>query len=428
MPLRRTARAARRALERLPQRLAERLEWSPPPAVQYGNRLELLINGEQYFPRLLAAIEAATRSVHIETYIFADDRIGTRVADALSAAAARGVAVHLLVDGFGGGSHARKLLASLAATGVLVRIFRPERWWRLDRKLLRRLHRKLAVIDDVLAFVGGINIIDDYTDVPRRADGSMAPRFDFAVQCRGPIVAGIALAARRLWWTLEFIDLRRLGSRGGEPLGPLPRPAWVTREPAFADGVPAVLLLRDTLRNRRTIERAYLEAIAGARREVLIACAYFIPGRRFRQALLAATRRGVRVRLLLQGRVEYAIQHYGQQALYGQLLDAGIEIHEYAASYLHAKVAVVDAEWATVGSSNIDPYSLLLAREANVAVFDARFARALQASLEQALARDAEPVEPAHFARRGRLTRALNWIAYGLLRFAIVVLARGKAY
>ncbi len=136
----------------------------------------------------------------------------------------------------------------------------------------------------------------------------------------------------------------------------------------------------------------------------------------------------MRVRLLLQGRVEYPVQHYAQEALYAQLLEAGIEIHEYTASYLHAKVAVVDETWSTVGSSNIDPYSLLLAREANVGVYDARFARLLRAALERAIERESRRVHPEAFAGRGWLRRAINWIAYGIVRFGAVALAGGRDY
>ncbi len=382
--------------------------------------MRLLVTGDEYFPALLAAIEGARVSIHLETYIYADDNIGHRVTDALAAAASRGVQVRVLIDGYGGGEYARRLVTALGVQGAEVRIFRPERWWRLERKLLRRLHRKITVIDDRLAFVGGINIIDD-RNVPPAERGRVGPRFDFAVACEGPIVAPIALAVKQLWWMLSIV-------RPSAQSGPRPRIETQPRLTALPGGVAASFLLRDNLRHRRTIERAYLEAIEGARYEIVLANAYFIPGRRVRATLLDAAARGVRVRLLLQGRVEYAIQHYAQRALFGQLLAAGIEIHEYRPAYLHAKVGVVDGRWATVGSSNIDPYSLLLAREANVVVYDASFAQRLEAVLLQAIEKDALRVRPEDYARRGLLERAFNWIAYGIVRLATVVLARGRNY
>jgi cardiolipin synthase len=392
----------------------------PAPATVYGgNRIRLLVNGEHYFPELLAAIDGARRMVEIETYIFAEDNIGLRVAFALASAASRGVEVRLLIDGFGGGEHARRLAHDLGVHGAQVRIYRPERWWRLQRKLLRRLHRKVAVVDGRLAFVGGINIIDDH-NVPDHARGRLGPRFDFAVACEGPIVQAIALAARRLWWKQGLAGLRSAG--------PPPRLADVPAPPPIAGGVPASLLLRDNLRNRRAIERAYLQAFDAARERATIANAYFLPGRRFRAALLAMAARGVRVRLLLQGEPEYAIQFHAQRALYGQLLAGGIEIHEYTASHLHAKVAVVDGAWATVGSSNIDPYSLLLALEANVVVHDRGFAQRLAAVLDAAIEQDSRPVAAADYERRGWLARARDWCAYFAVRLATVVLARGHDY
>jgi len=402
-----------------PGELSRALRLAAPTVVFGGNRIRLLVNGEQYFPELLAAIDGARRVIEIETYIFADDNIGHRVVDALAAAGSRGVEVRLLIDGFGGGEFARRLVDELGAHGVQVRIYRPERWWRLERKLLRRLHRKFAVFDEQLAYVGGINVIDDH-NVPAHVRGRLGPRFDFAVACEGPIVGAMTLAVRQLWRRLALIDLRHRNDP--RPRVTLPRPA------AIPGGVPASLVLRDNLRNRRAIERAYLQAFDNAREEVVIASAYFLPGRRFRAALVAVAGRGVRVRLLLQGQPEYALQFHAQRALYGQLLAGGVEIHEYVASYLHAKVAVVDRSWATVGSSNIDPYSLLLAREANVVVHDSGFAGQLGGTLDEAIALNSRPMALADYASRGWLARARDWCAYFVVRLATVVLARGRDY
>ena len=284
----------------------------------------------------------------------------------------------------------------------------------MQRRLFRRLHRKLVVIDEVLAFVGGINIIAEPADEP-------GPRLDFAVACEGPIVSPITLSAERLWWTLSLPRL-------SEPALPFPRRYGLRTQQPVRGGVRAALLVRDNLLHRRTIERTYVEALAAAQRDVLIASAYFIPGRRFRAALLDAARRGVRVRLLLQGRVEHVLQFYAQHAMYGQLLAGGIKINLYTRSFLHAKAAVIDDDWATVGSSNLDPYSMLMAREANVLVRDAAFTRALRARLEQALADESIPFGPEDLMRRSRLTRIFDWIAFGITRMAIAIIARDRHY
>lgn len=403
------------------QRALRKLSTTTRPLVYGGNRIELLKNGEQYFPRLIAAIEDAKQSIYIETYIFELDNVGTKVSDALAAAAQRGVAVHLLVDGFGSQATADALIARLKPHGAKVIVFRRTRWWRLDRRLLRRLHRKVALFDNVLAFVGGINIIDDHHHPdPEPVRASLGPRFDFAVACEGPLVTAVSFTVTRLWWTMSVLHLKRR---------PLTRPEAMRTAPVdptsvAQTGVRAALLLRDNLRNRRTIERAYLDAFARARHDVLIANAYFLPGKKFRDALRDLARRGVRVRLLLQGRVEYRLQHYAQQALYGDLVKCGIEIFEYTPSYLHAKVAVVDQKWATVGSSNIDPYSLLLAREANVAVYDETFAGNLERALEAAIANESSVVDAAACNRRSRLQKALSWVAYQIVRVLTMVATR----
>lgn len=415
---------ALRRLGRLGHLAARGLGFDAPSAPLAGNAVELLINGEMYFPRLLAAIDGAMRNIWFETYLFVEDDVGKAVAAALGRAAARGVDVRVLVDGYGGGDYGQKLVKALGAQGAHVRIYRPPRWWRLQRKALRRLHRKMVVVDDNIAFVGGINIIDDHNHpVGEHKGQKLGPRFDFAVALRGPIVARVAQAARRLWWAVSITE--RLTE--SVPLSPPPLPTLRTTPP-LVGGMTAQLLLRDNFRNRHTIERAYLTEIESAHHDVLIASAYFLPGHHLRSALRAAARRGVRVRLLLQGRVEYRIQHYAQRSLYADLLASGIEIYEYLPSYLHAKVAVMDSAWATVGSSNIDPYSLLLAREANVVVFDTRFALQLQAVLDAAITQHSRRIHPTDYARRGLITKALDAVAYLMVRFATVVLARGRGY
>jgi cardiolipin synthase len=379
-----------------------------------GNRIRLLTTGEEYFPQLLRAIASARRSIHLETYLYEDDPVGRSVTEELVRAAHRGVQVRLIIDGYGGGEHARRLAPELLQHGVQIRIYRPERWWRMQRRLFRRLHRKLVVIDEVLAFLGGINIIAEPPDEP-------GPRLDFAVACEGPIVASFVLSAERLWWTLSLSRLR-------EPAVPFPRRIGLRAQDPAPDGVRAALLLRDNLLHRRSIERAYTEALESAQRDVLIANAYFIPGRPFRTALLDAAQRGVRVRLLLQGKIEHLVQYYAQHALYGRMLAGGIKIHLYTRSFLHAKAAVIDDDWATVGSSNLDPYSLLMAREANVLVRDAAFAGALRARLEQAIATESIEFGPEDLVRRTWAARVFDWICYGITRAAIAIIAQDRHY
>jgi cardiolipin synthase len=283
------------------------------------------------------------------------------------------------------------------------------------------------VVDGQVAFCGGINILDDLHDPQHGALKS--PRLDFAVCATGAMVQQVQEATTQLWWRMQavrhvrqqnfpeaFSSFRAAGlhvpwihdtqqGRGD---------TWVAK---------AGLLLRDNLLHRGQIEKAYRRAIGLARHDIVIANAYFLPGRKLRKALVHAAQRGVQVRLLLQGRYEYFMQYHAARPVYRQLLEAGVEIYEYAESFLHAKVAVIDAHhdrpWATVGSSNLDPFSLLLAREANVVVADTFFAKRLRDGLEHAMASKSQRIMPQSLLERSQLQRAMDWIAFGLMRLAI---------
>ena len=377
-----------------------------------GNRINLLISGSEYFPALETAFDAAQHEIHLETYIFEDDVAGRRIAAALQRAARRGVATHLLVDGYGSKQLNPGLVAGMQSAGVRYLVYRPDiAPWTFQRQRLRRMHRKLAVIDAQVAFVGGINIIDDM-----HTPGHTPPRFDYAVRIEGPLLRNIHPVAKKLWTLVEFTQLGQ---------------DWRPRTPLVAADNPlghqrAAFLVRDNLRHRSDIEEAYLAAVAGARSEILIASSYFFPGQVFRRALMDAAARGVRVVLLLQGRVEYVLLHYAAHALYGAFLDAGIEIHEYHKSFLHAKVAVIDRRWATVGSSNIDPLSLLLAREANVVIDDREFAAGLQQSLATAMAEGAHQVLRESWKDQPLPKRVAMWLGYGLARILIGISGYGR--
>jgi cardiolipin synthase len=409
----------------------------PPPTVPLstfvgGNQVSLLSGGGELFPAMCRAIASASVDVWFATYIFHDDVAAHSVADALAVAARRGVAVHLVVDGFGSLATLPALRQRLAGSGVRLEVFRPlDRWYAwLQPGQLRRLHQKLCVVDDAVAFVGGINVIDDRNDINH--GWSELPRLDFAVELQGPLAAHVQAATRAMWarahlgktWRDEVRQLasstapvyqaRRLLRRlraervaGGEGIG-LPQP------------VRAALVVRDNLRRRRAIERSYIDAINTAREQVDIAVPYFYPGRAFRRALRRASRRGVQVRLLLQGKFDYRIAAMAARALYDEMRANRIRVFEYTPAFLHAKVAVVDDDWSTVGSSNIDPLSLLLNLEANVVVLDVDFAGELRRRFDAAVAVSTEVTgPPAQPGWRGWLQRGLvAWAAAIYLRVA----------
>ncbi|MDE1544912.1 cardiolipin synthase ClsB [Dechloromonas agitata] len=379
-----------------------------------GNRLTLLDSGTDYFPALLTAIAEARIEIYLESYIFAADEIGHAVAAALCQAAGRGVQVNVTVDGFGGRNFAADFLPQLTAAGVRAMYYRPEIGrFHLKRHRLRRLHRKLVVVDARIAFVGGINIISDDNAPPE-----LRPHYDYAVRVEGPILADIHHAVRRMWEIVAWANFKRRFR-----LAPVSRPCC-----DIVGEQRAAFLIRDNIRHRNDILNAYLDAIDAAREEIIIANAYFLPGVRFGRALYAAAQRGVRIIVLLQGKTDHQLLRYATQALYATALQAGIRVFEYERSFMHAKVAVIDGHWATVGSSNIDPFSLLLAKEANVVVRDDGFGGELRSSLLAAIAHGARELpleEQSRLPWHARLTR---WLAYGLVRAMVGIAGYGQRH
>ena len=392
-----------------------------------GNQVALMAGGDVLFPAMCAAIDAARHQVWLATYIFHGDATAERVARALAAAARRGVWVGVVVDGIGSKATLPAVRGWLGDAGVNLAVFRPvDRWWRLLAPgQLRRLHQKLCVVDDEIGFVGGINVIDDRNDLNH--GWSTAPRLDFAVRVQGPAVAAIEQAARAIWsraalgadWRSEVAAL----ARSAEPVARARRVLARLRSMPAADPdaagalvpVRVAFLVRDNFRRRRSIEQAYVQAISGARQRVDLICPYFYPGRLFRRALRRAAQRGVQVRLLLQGKADYRFAALAAQVLYDEMLRSGVRVFEYTPAFLHAKVAVVDGEWATVGSSNIDPLSLLLNLEANVIVHDPRFTDGLAASIDAAIQVSREVLRPQTRSgawpvlRRGLVASAAYW-------------------
>ena len=318
-----------------------------------GHSVRLLQGAQELFPALIRAMDCAQVAIQLETYIFDVTGSGAGVAAALVRAAQRGVPTCVLVDGFGTAPAPPDWMARFQQAGVHYRVYSPlGRFGLLLPQRWQRLHRKLCVVDRQILFCGGINVLDDFYD-PNH--GTLAaPRFDFAVQLRGRLVTQASDTMEKLWQRMQAVsDIRHHHlSDALRALRAASAAHRAARQPP-PGRMRAVLVLRDNVRHRARIEKAYLRAIGLARVEIIIANAYFLPGRKLRRALILAAQRGVRVRLLLQGRYEYFMQYHAARPVYGALLAAGVEIHEYAPSFLHANVAVIDAlathPWATVG-------------------------------------------------------------------------------
>ena len=372
-----------------------------------GNHIQLLRSGEAYFPALIMAIENAVTSIYLQTYIYEIDKAGINVGNALKQAAQRGVAVNILLDGFGCKDMPKAYLNELENAGIQVMFYRPKvSPWTLKKNRLRRMHRKIAVVDERIAFVGGINIIDDY-NVP----DNTPPRIDYAVQIEGALLPSIAANVVKLWHRMQWLRLHGLASN----MITKPSHEPVKATPPANQNMQAAFVLRDNLLHRNDIEDAYLSAINEAKSEIIIANAYFVPGRQFRKALLNAAKRGVKIELLLQGRMEYFLM-FATHAFYSVFLKNGVQIFEYRKSFMHCKVAVIDGDWSTVGSSNIDPFSMMLAREANIMVQDKAFADELRTDILESIREGAFKISAQDWSHGNKIKRFLSWLVYGLVR------------
>jgi cardiolipin synthase len=377
------------------------------------NDVTLLESGAALLPAMIAAIDCAQHVIQFETYIFAADDAGDAVRTALMRAARRGVKVRVVTDWFGTGHTQTKLLGeAFAEAGVRYRVFNP--WF---KRGITRTHRKIVVVDREVAFVGGININDDMKSDMAPHGPLPAPRWDFAVEVRGPLVAQIHRESQAQW--------ARIGHLGLIKRIDLFRAMRASPSPVSEERMRAAFVVRDNFRNRRTIQRAYLQAIGRARTSVLMANPYFAPGAKFREALSHAARRGVEVSLLI-GVGEFWLQDMVARSFYPKLLDCGVKVIEYRKTQLHAKVAVVDDDWSTVGSSNCDGLSLFLNQEANVVVKDAEFARSMRAHIERGIA-DGVIIQCDHFAHVGRFKRAGYEAAYFLYRLTMRIFTIGYA-
>jgi cardiolipin synthase A/B len=369
------------------------------PAWRAGNRVELLENGNLFFPRVFADVAAAGSEVLIETFILFDDKVGRELREVLIEAARRGVRVELTVDGYGSPDLSEAFMAGLTDAGVRLRVFDPgPTFFGYRTNVFRRLHRKLVVVDRRIAFVGGINFGADHLE-----DYGPTAKQDYAVRLQGPAVDEIRAFLR---------------------CDALPRPRWYQRRrlpPAEAVSGQAgsaeiLFVTRDNNRHRTDIERQYRLGIRTASRELFIANAYFFPGYRILRDIRNAARRGVDVRLIVQGRPDVALATSAARWLYRYLATGGVRIYEYCRRPLHGKVAVADGEWATVGSSNLDPLSLYLNLEANVVIRDREFAAELRGSLTTMIEQHCRQIDPESLPRQSWLSTLWVMVVFHLLR------------
>lgn len=384
-----------------------------------GNQFTLLENGEAFFPRVFDCIAAARHDVVVETFILFEDKVGKGLHAALLQAAQRGAQVDLTIDGWGSPDLSPAFLTTLTEAGVRVHVFEPARkLWGWRTNLFRRMHRKIVVVDGHRAFIGGINYSADHL-----ADFGPQAKQDYSVEIEGPLVTEMhefvlrALAAGQENAAGNWSGrLRERFSARAHALAQALRRAAPAPEPSAGAGAAAIFVTRDNRQHTNDIERHYRIAIRAARQRVVIANAYFFPGYRLLKELRKAARRGVDVRLILQGEPDMPIVKIAGGLLYHHLIDAGVRIYEYCERPLHGKVAVSDGEWATVGSSNLDPLSLSLNLEANVIIRDRAFNQHLSARLDHLIAHSCKQIGPEDLDAPGGWRTVRSFFVFHLLR------------
>lgn len=365
-----------------------------------GNTLTLLINGDEFFPRVFDALAAAQSSIYLETFILFNDETGQALHQALLAAAQRGVRVEIMVDAYGSPDLEGHFTDSLTAAGVRFVLYDPgPRLFGVRTNMFRRLHRKIITVDEKWAFVGGINFSAEHM-----IDYGPQAKQDYSVEVCGPIVDDIVAYTRehaantqrpRYWWSRRRTTLPQDETEGN---------------------AQALFVWRDNHEHRDDIERHYLKMLREAKRQVIIANAYFFPGYRLLREMRNAARRGVRVKLIVQGEPDMPIVKVGAELLYNYLVTGGVEVYEYIRRPLHAKIAVQDAHWATVGSSNLDPLSLSLNLEANLIFHDRDFNQLLTDHLQGLLNEECVRVEERHLPKRTYWQLAKNVVVFHFLR------------
>jgi cardiolipin synthase len=368
-----------------------------------GNRVELLENGEQFFPRVFDAIRHAQREVIVETFILFEDEVGKELHGALRAAAQRGVKVDLMIDGFGSPDLSDEFIEGLTSAGVKVRVFDPaQRFLGQRLNVFRRMHRKITVVDGTRAFVGGINFSADHL-----LEFGPKAKQDYAVELAGPIVTeihrfvlrAIAIGGKGRRWFRH--RLRAAPPQANAPAG----------------DAEVQFVTRDNRRHTDDIERHYRAAIRSARQRIVIANAYFFPGYRLIKEMRRAARRGVDVRLILQGEPDMPIVKTAASMLYHHLLHAGVRIYEYCERPLHGKVALADEQWSTVGSSNLDPLSLSLNLEANVVVRDRAFNQVMWERLDRLRREHCQQIQTSDLTEWSGWRLVRSFFIFHLLRW-----------
>ncbi len=363
--------------------------------------IRLVQSGEEFFTALEKLIDTADEVLHLQTYRLADDATGQKILLALKKAAEKGVSIYLLLDAYGSGSLSDGFIAKIKAAGIHLRFFSPlfsfKGWF-----FGRRLHHKIALADGRRALVGGINIADRY-----RGNDSEPAWLDFALWLEGEICQKLQTICTELWGKKLLPPIKLLGRKKA----PGSQVTGLTR-----------VIHNDWFRYKNQVDDRYRQAVRKSQTTVLIVASYFLPGNRFRREMELATRRGVNIKLVLAGRSDVPMLQFAGSHLYRYLLSKGIEIYEWNASILHAKVMVIDRRWFTLGSFNLNYLSTYGSIETNVESYEPNLVQELCERLENVLENCTRITMEDFEKKAGRWVRFRNWISYRLMRRAFLIM------
>jgi cardiolipin synthase A/B len=370
---------------------------SPVSGYTSNNRVTLVKGGKDYFSLLLELIQNAVHSIHLHVYIFDGDETGKQVANALIEAANRKVEVYLLFDGYASKNLPPSIIRAFNEAGVHFRMFEPV-FQTTNFYFGRRLHHKFIVVDARYSMVGGINISNKYND-----HDSNPAWLDWAVFAEGDVSIELLKVSIQLW-SKTYWRARKIWKRQEIP-------------PRIGDKCRIRVRRNDWVQRKTQISRSYFEMFRKANEEIIIMSSYFIPGYLFRNHLLRACRRNVRVRVILAGTSDIKIAKHAERYIYGWLLRHGIEIHEFEKTVLHGKLATYDGDWVTIGSYNVNNISAFASIELNLDIHDRAFAGDIRQRLNQIIDEDCVPITKEDYNTRFNFYhRFIQWASYNIVR------------
>jgi cardiolipin synthase len=361
--------------------------------------IELVHSGEDYFTRLERIILESKSEIHIQTYIFDYDNVGKKMIDLLKEAARRNVKIYILLDGFGSFSFPKGILDKLSQNGINIRLFSPL-FSASSFYLGRRLHHKVVVSDSKTVLIGGINIADKYHGTPKTSAW-----LDYAVQIQDEKMGtSLAKLCSDIYFKKKRVSRKKIASIVN-----------------YNGEVAVSVLQNDWLKRKNEIYKAYIKSIGEAQKEIVIVGSYFLPGRKLVATLKKASRNNVRIKLILSGISDLPMARRASCHFYSKLLLYNIELYEWKSSILHGKAAVVDNNWTTIGSFNLNNLSSFASIEMNVGINSAEFSNNYLLHLNQIMAQCQRITPESLKLSDGLFSRFINWVSYWITRIIEII-------